>query len=307
MRNEAHGAAAAAKPFIRATEVWKLDDAEERLTLSSGLYGDLDAFAAVSRAQSFAHGEGLPGKAWAEARPVVLKGFRGSYFLRAEAAEAAGLSAGVAVPIFEGAALKGVLVFLCGDDAEETIGAIEVWRSAGGADPLTLEDGYFGAAAHFEWISRHTAFPKGSGLPGAAWAEGGAILFRDLGASHRFIRADAAGGAGLTAGLALPLESPAEGVHVLALLSARGAPIARRFEIWERGAGGAFERKEAFEDAGAAESGAVPGDGVLGIDLKTGAPETAEGAPLGDGARASLVALPVHRDGELHQVVVLYL
>ena len=43
---------------------------------------ELAAFEEASRQTRFAKGEGLPGKAWAEARPVVLKAFDGSYFKR---------------------------------------------------------------------------------------------------------------------------------------------------------------------------------------------------------------------------------
>jgi len=59
-----------AKTFIQASEVWVPDG--DKLVLGKGNYGDLAEFAAVSGAESFARGEGLPGKAWAEGRPVVL-------------------------------------------------------------------------------------------------------------------------------------------------------------------------------------------------------------------------------------------
>ena len=111
------------KPFISASEVWVPEG--DRLILAEGDYGDMDAFAAASRRESFALGEGLPGKAWAEARPVVLKGFDGSYFKRTEAAKAAGLTSAVAIPVFAGNTLKSVLVLLCAADDVRT-GAIEL-------------------------------------------------------------------------------------------------------------------------------------------------------------------------------------
>ena len=104
-----------AKTFIEVTEVWVPDG--DRLKLAEGNYGGLEEFAAASRRESFAKGEGLPGKAWAEERPVVLKGFDGSYFKRTEAAKEAGLTSAVAVPVFAGADLKAVLVVLCGAGA----------------------------------------------------------------------------------------------------------------------------------------------------------------------------------------------
>ena len=200
----------ATRAFIEVTEVWVPDG--DRLVWSSGNYGSLDAFAAVSAKQSFSRGEGLPGRAWDEARPVVLKQFDGSYFQRAEAARAAGLTCAVAVPIFAGSALKAVIVVLCADDESRT-GAIEVWRESDGL--LMLDDGYYGAARHFEWVSQHTHLPPGQGLPGGVWAANAPMLMRDLGSGYRFIRAESAGRAGLTTGLGLPITVPGDRTYVL--------------------------------------------------------------------------------------------
>lgn len=105
--------------FIQVAEVWVPE--EDRLVYAAGDYNGLDAFEAASRHSSFAKGEGLPGKAWAEARPIVLKAFDGSYFQRTDAAREAGLTAAVAIPVFDGAKLLAVLVVLCGDDTVRTV------------------------------------------------------------------------------------------------------------------------------------------------------------------------------------------
>ena len=117
------------KTFISVAEVWVPKG--DQLELAAGNYGELSEFEAASRQARFAKGEGLPGKAWAEARPVVLKEFDGSYFMRTEEARTAGLTSAVAVPVFAGEALKAVLVVLCADD-EERMGAIEVWAENNG-------------------------------------------------------------------------------------------------------------------------------------------------------------------------------
>ena len=57
-----------AETFVQVSEVWVPQG--DRLVLEKGNYGRLDAFAAASTRESFAKGEGLPGKAWAEARPA---------------------------------------------------------------------------------------------------------------------------------------------------------------------------------------------------------------------------------------------
>ncbi|MGB3408071.1 MAG: GAF domain-containing protein, partial [Jannaschia sp.] len=173
--------------FTQVAEVWVPEG--DRLVYDSGDYNGLSAFEDASRETSFARGEGLPGRAWEQARPVVLKAFDGSYFKRTEAARAAGLTSAVAVPVFEGPTLRAVLVVLCGDDAQR-VGAIEVWTDDDDG-MLKLDDGYYGAAEEFEFVSRHTHFPRGQGLPGGVWSAQAPILMRDLGSGYKFVRASA--------------------------------------------------------------------------------------------------------------------
>ncbi|MCB1348456.1 MAG: GAF domain-containing protein [Maritimibacter sp.] len=303
--------------FIQVSEVWVPEG--DMLVLAKGDYGTLDGFAEASHRESFARGEGLPGKAWAEGRPVVLKAFDGSYFKRTEAAKEAGLTAAVAVPVFAGTTLKAVLVVLFGDDEVRT-GAIEVWQEKDGL--LMLDDGYYGAAKHFEWVSQHTHFPRGQGLPGGVWSSGTPILMRDLGSGYAFIRAESAGKAGLTTGLGLPIPAPGGETLVLTLLSARGTPIARRFEIWdvrEPRAGqpaeavlidGICERQGklwADQNPPVAPMKATAWQGPLGQVLGSGVPQVKSdgiGLPAGYGA---MVALPIYDHDQLDYVVAWYL
>ncbi len=306
-------AAVMEKTFVEVSEVWVPKDG--RLVLEQGDYGRHDAFAAVSGSESFGPGEGLPGKAWADARPVVLKEFEGSYFKRTEAAKAAGLTSAVAVPVFAGDELKAVLTVICAD-SDGRVGAIEVWTEKDGL--LMLDDGYYGAARHFEFVSQHTHFPRGQGLPGGVWASKTPILMRDLGAGYRFIRADSAGKAGLTTGLGLPVPVPGDRTYVLTLLSALGTPIARRFEIWDarpetagrdRGAvliDGICERDGALWDE-ETERRALPWQGLIGRFLGTGLPLIAGADTPGMvPGYASFIALPIHSGGELAHIVAWY-
>lgn len=68
-------------------------------TLSSGIYGDLHDFAAASGNESFAFGEGLPGRTWAEQKPLVLDSFNPETFKRTDVARVAGLTSGVLTEI----------------------------------------------------------------------------------------------------------------------------------------------------------------------------------------------------------------
>lgn len=303
--------------FIEAIEVWTPDETGERLTLASGVYGHLQDFAAVAEETSFAMGEGLPGLAWRAGRPVLVDPLAGSGFVRIEAAAAAGLTAALAVPVFEDKALKGVMVFLCAEDAARS-GALEIWtedKDAPGV--LTLDAGYYGAAKTFEAVSKSTRFARGKGLPGGAWASRAAMLLRDLGGSFRFVRAEAASAAGLTTGLGVPVETNAGATQVLTLLSARAAPIAGRFEIWDAVGGSGKDAKDLVLVDGLCErDGPLWGEprrikawtGPIGRVGATGVP-----IALGDGEAAGLpggwsavAALPIFRAGRLAQVAAWY-
>lgn len=302
----------AALPFIAVAEVWV--PRGDVLVHAQGHYGALQTFAAASGRESFQKGEGLPGKAWAEGRPVVLKAFDGSYFKRTEAAKEAGLTSAVAIPVFAGAELKAVLVVLCTDDAQRT-GAIEVWAEKDGL--MMLEDGYFGAARHFEWVSQHIHFPRGQGLPGGVWAARTPMLMRDLGSGYRFVRSESAGKAGLTTGLGLPVPVPGNAAYVLTLLTARGTPIARRFEIWDAraakvgSAGGAVmidgicARDGRLWDEDSPATAKV-WEGPVGTVLGQGLPLVIGGNPALTAGYDTLVALPIHQGGELAFVVAWY-
>lgn len=278
---------ASTKPFIRVTEIWLPDASGERLAFGGGLYGGLDDFRALSEGTSFARDEGLPGKAWAARHPIVLKGFEGSYFRRTAAATAAGLTCGVALPIFAGEAIRAVVVFFCGDDAEH-VGAIEVWRR----DPrleaqIGLVDGYYGTAELFEITSKMTRFGKGHGLPGLVWQSGMPEIVPELYSASRFLRREEALKVGLTSGLGIPVDSDPGTTWVMAFLSALGTPIARRFEVWLPDDGGRLLFGSGLCDAGAdlvaeyGPGGIGPGDGLVGEVLARGLPAVAD-APTGE-------------------------
>jgi hypothetical protein len=220
------------KTFIKVIEIWVPDKERTQLEFGSGLYGPLTEFKSASEQQHFAYDEGLPGKAWAAGHPVVLKRFEQSYFKRTTAAQKAGLTCGIALPIFSGDFLLAVVVFLCGDD-EDHAGAIEVWcNDPANRDTLHIMDGYYGTLKHFENISRQVNMPKSQGLPGLAWATGMPVLMEDIGKLTEFSRAADAQQGGITTGLGIPVVNSNEETYVMTFLSAKATPIAKRIQIW---------------------------------------------------------------------------
>lgn len=220
------------KTFIKVVEIWILDRERTNLEFGSGLYGALTEFKTASEHQHFAYDEGLPGKAWSEGHPIVLTKFEHSYFKRTAAAQKAGLTCGIAIPIFSGDFLLAVVVFLCGDD-EEHAGAIEVWCNDIAAEQsLHVMDGYYGSLEHFEAISRKIKVPKGHGIPGIAWETGMPVLVEDIGKITELTRSSEAHQAGITTGLGIPVVNDNEQVYVMTFLSAKATPIAKRIQIW---------------------------------------------------------------------------
>jgi len=210
------------KTFIRVVELWVPDRTRTRLEFGGCLCSEeYSEFKAVSENALFAFDEGLPGKAWAAGHPVILTEFANSYFKRTDEAIEAGLTCGVALPVFAGEFLMAVMVLFCGDD-EKHVGAIELWHN----DPeksheMGLVDGYYGTADMFEFNSRHTKFPRGFGLPGRAWKAGMPLIIKDLHNAKGFLRWEEASEIGINCGVGIPYSTPPDQTWVMTFLSIR--------------------------------------------------------------------------------------
>lgn len=300
------------KTFIKVTEIWVPTKDRTRLEFSAGLYGVLNEFRVASEKESFAYDEGLPGKAWAAGHPLVLKDFDHSYFKRTKSAKKAGLTCGIAIPVFSGEFIMAVVVFLCGDDQHHA-GAIELWsnRLEENAE-LAVIDGYYGTLDDFEGISRAIKFTKGSGLPGQVWETGMPVLIENLGLSPAFARSAAAGKDGITTALGIPISVVAEQVYIMTFLSAKATPIAQRIQIWVPDDNGtqlvcqSGYSKQNDELAELFETITVrKGEGLLGRVWLTGVPVIRSNSKiaLAEGSLNSMLAMPVIDGGHLKAVV----
>ena len=310
--------------FIRAVELWVPDAEHSLLDYGGGWYGDARRFASISRPLCFGRDEGLPGRAWESRQPIILKELEGNYFRRGKAAQAEGLTCAIAVPYFLQDKLSAVLVIFCGDD-EQHVGAIELWHNAASeSTDMKLADGYYGGTAEiFEFVSRHTSFRKGNGLPGIAWEARRPVFMPDLGRGTRFMRSDSAQKVGINRGFAIPCATPGKDSYVMAFLSALATPIMRRFETWLPDADRAqLQRSEGFceqgglLDRGIAGEAVAAGAGVVGQAFADGRPAIAEqnaaDQPGGIGASAqaagcsAVLALPVLDQDRVVAVVAWY-
>lgn len=310
------------KTFIRVAEIWLPAQDGSTLEFGGGLYGRAPGFGTVSRQMCFGRGEGLPGRAWDEARPLLLTQLEGSYFLRTRAARAAGLRCAMALPIFVGDVFKAVVVLLCGDH-DAHAGAIELWHNDSRiAADMTLIDGYYGTTGEgLHQLSQDTYLPRGAGLPGLAWQRGASVFVGDLAASPQFLRQGDAAAAGLTHGMAFPCTTRTHVTYVLTLLSAAQTPVAQRIESWAAGTtpgtllrtGGHCETEGPLGHG--RETVSLAGDGAVASAFRTGVPAVSEpartlsgpvGATAGTLGCDALIAIPVIAEGAVSEVVVMY-
>lgn len=311
------------RTFIQVTEIWTPTADRSMLQYHGGLYGSHHAFKAASQKLVFGYGEGLPGRAWETRQPILLKNLQEWYFLRGEAAAKAGLTCGLALPIFAGDYLLAVVVFFCGTD-DDHVGAIELWHNDPAQDSdMGLVDGYFGIADSLQWKAKATRFMRGFGLPGLVWQTGQPEIMQDLVNADRFLRKDDARRVGLNKGLGLPVFTQPDQHRVVTFLSARGTPIARRFEVWHPSADGAgnlvFTQGVCDTDpefAAAYQGIALPrGSSMLNRCAETGLPQVTdamafEASVAGVSAHAAgyaeALAMPVVEAGRLKAVVAFY-
>ena len=290
--------------FIRAAEWWQPSSDGSMLDFGSGLFAQANQFGAVTRGMCFGRGEGLPGRAWDEARPILLPQLGSSVFRRSTAAQAAGLAAAVAIPFFPAERFAGVLVLFLGDGSAHA-GALELWHN----DPritgdLRLVEGFYGRDGQaFEALSRDSFLPRGSGLPGLAWQRRAAVFIDELATSPRFLRAADAAQAGISRGLALPCFAPGAGTYVLSLLSALATPIAQGIESWRPdSSAGALERIFGHDESRGPLPGArlaFGGEHAILAAFDAGVPV------LSTVAAQATVAMPVIDEGVVTEVVVL--
>jgi hypothetical protein len=311
------------KTFLRVAEVWVPSADGSLLELAGGLFDAAPSLGALSRSMCFGRAEGLPGRAWDEGRPVMLRRLEGSVFRRTQAARAAGLTCAVALPTFMGDELTSVVVLLCGDDDDEgDIGAIELWHN----DPrltsdLTLAEGYFGATApELEALTRDGSLPRGAGVPGLAWQREAAVFIDNVATSPQFLRAQTAAHAGIVRALALPCSVRVQQTWVLSLLSSATRPIARRIESWlpndagthlQRAFGHCEVRGRIAADGPGPDGTASPIDaawrsGAAQVAGRDGVRRLHEG-DVAVASFAGMLAIPVLSDATVTEVVALYL
>jgi hypothetical protein len=109
--------------------------------------------------------------------------------------------------------------------------ALELWHP-GASGKLELAHGVYNNP-YFEEVSRHTRFSVMEGLPSQTFDKAEPVLFETLTRERGFLRSEAAGEAGLVAGLGIPLLEHDSVTSALVLLTSKETPLAQSLEIWK--------------------------------------------------------------------------
>lgn len=285
--------------FIKAAECWIPAADQPILEFGYGVFGPHKQFESISQELCFGMGEGLPGQAWEEGRPVLLKNFDSQHFRRGAAAKAAGFQCAVALPCYQGDKLKAVMVVYLGDASGLPAG-VELWKN----DPrvtsdLTLLEAFYGRhGEELESEAKDTFLPRGTGLPGVAWQKGEAIYMDDLASARRFLRAQSVALAGLQSGLAFPLVTPADTSYVVAWLAGGQTPLAHQIESWTVIAG--EMTATLMHQTGAALK---TDSSLIDLAVQSGRPVL---AGEGDESGGFVMALPLGGEATVSSVLVLH-
>jgi hypothetical protein len=135
--------------------------------------------------------------------------------------------------------------------AQSPVQGVELWVPK--EDKLILRCGAYGRHTEFARVSAKSRFRRGEGLPGAVWATGQALVWRDL-ATH-FVRTELAAAAGIDTAIGLPWFHGRDlaGVLTFLLTSSTSSPACA--EVWShdetfnvlKHGGGLYARAKGFE------------------------------------------------------------
>jgi len=198
---------------VGALEIWHCDlTTSYDLRLDCGHFGQLKYFESTARHTSFRQGTGLPGRAWEEGLPVLMDDLGHSHaFIRREGALRAGITTGLAFPVFHDPAHVYIVALL--SSAKAPIARqIEVWERDPLGPGLTFRQGYGPINEDLKARYQKTQIAPREGMLGRALFSGVPTLSNNL---ERDTPVNPE--AGLTKGVALPVIDSGRCRAVIAL------------------------------------------------------------------------------------------
>jgi hypothetical protein len=295
--------------LIRYVEVWTPTSDGKSLQRRSACAVDSNDWPHNPPAKIVKEGDGVAGRAWHQKSATILQEEPSELLTNLSRQCGASLTSVLAIPVFEQARIRGVVILGLGAG----YGGTEIW-SRDDRDELSVTVACYSGLPSFEFMNRYVRFPKGSGIPGQIWQSGVPQLVQDLTSNEAFVRTFDNDPARLRAAIGIPVGySHGFPASILLLLSSEQTPLASAIELWH------CEQLPLEEDM------AVPrirltGCSVLGTDgriepqpwqhclakrigeSRTPMLFTANDANLPDGLSVAL-CIPIFRSGKLVEVV----
>ena len=166
---------------VGALEIWHCDSLKSYdLKLEAGYFGQLKHFEVTARHTAFRQGTGLPGLAWETRLPVLMKDLGHSHaFIRREGALRAGITTGLALPIFHDAAQLYVIALLS-SISTPIARQIEVWVRDPSGPGLIFQSGDTLLKDDLEARYAHTKISPREGMLGRTLFSGVPGISRNL-------------------------------------------------------------------------------------------------------------------------------
>jgi hypothetical protein len=200
-----------------AMEVWTPNENNSVLAWYAGFYSDLEQFERDSKQATFAPGQGLPGHVWETKLPQLLSSLGApSGFIRGNAANKAGLSTGLGIPVLHGDTVAAVAVLLS-PVLEPLAKIFEVWVPNGDGSALQRQSGFYDGLETMG--GGDGLFARGEGLPGQVWVTKEPKIYSPLDEESGFVRHQEAQKAGLSVAIGIPIVSGGEVTAVITLLA----------------------------------------------------------------------------------------
>ena len=215
-------------PMIQYAEVWVPSDDRSFLQRQSTVRSGSETQRARSDSTPAMADSGLVFST-AQSKSVTILQEEPSHLLDqiSEQAEI-DLNCVVTIPVCSRQQCRGVVVLGLGTG----YGAAELWQRDD-RDELAVKAAHYSGLPSFEFITRHTKFPKGAGVPGRVWSGGRAIIGNNLQNNASFIRSFGNDPATVTDTVGIPVGlTGGYPKSVLLLLSTLQSPLAREVQLW---------------------------------------------------------------------------
>jgi hypothetical protein len=189
--------------LIQSLQVWLPDDRQQQLHLqSAALTTPRPHLTDDHKPAPLTCGQGIAGRAWQQRCATLLQEEPSQLLSEYSQQFRTPVKAVLAIPIFRQQQICGVVVL----GLNEGYGGAEIW-CRDDRDELAVSAGHYAGLPAFEFISRHTRFPKGAGVPGRVWRTAQPLIASNLAADADFVRSFGNDPATVTSVVGIPIDT----------------------------------------------------------------------------------------------------